>query len=271
MAETLRTAAVQLQAGEDLEQNLRAVRDAVARAAELGAKLVVLPENFAYFGPEVGKRELAEKLGDGGPIQDALRDAARQHAVHVVAGGFPERSGDERRPFNTAAVYDPDGKLLAHYRKLHLFDVELPSGQALRESEATSAGSEVVTVDVDGFRLGLTICYDLRFSELFKRLSDAGSEVLIVPAAFTDQTGKAHWHVLLRARAIEWQCWVVAAGQWGQHPGNRRSFGHSLIADPWGTVVAECSERVGLCIADLDKQFLREVRDKLPRLRHARI
>ena len=265
MAETLRTAAVQLQSDVDLLRNLRAVEQQVRRAVDLGARLVALPENFAYFGPERDRRSLAEGLGESGPIQDCLRELAEKNRIYLLGGGFPERSDDGQRPFNTSVLFDPDGALAASYRKIHLFDVELPSGQALRESAGTSAGSDVVVATVDGFRVGLSICYDLRFSRLYDRLHEAGAEILTVPAAFTEQTGKDHWHVLLRARAIEWQCWVVAPGQWGEHPGQRRSYGHSLIVDPWGTVVAQCSQGVGVCLVDVSRDLLQEVRQRMPR------
>ncbi len=165
----------------------------------------------------------------------------------------------------------PDGRRVASYRKIHLFDVELPDGTELRESVATTAGAEPVVVEVDGFKVGLSICYDLRFPELYRALVDRGAEIIVVPAAFTLQTGKDHWHVLLRARAIESQCWLVAAAQWGRHPKGRASYGHSLVADPWGQVVAECSDRVGVIDADVDREYLERVRRTLPSLAHRRL
>ena len=267
---SLRCAAIQLQSNDRVEENLERCSRLVARAAAAGAQLVLLPENFAFFGPETVKRGLAEELQRGGRITDALRQWARTHSVHLIAGGYPEKSMDASRPYNTSAVFDPAGELVASYRKLHLFDVELPDGRKLCESDGTSAGDEVVVVSVLGYQVGLTICYDLRFPALFAALAERGAEVLTVPAAFTSQTGAAHWHVLLRARAIEWQCWLLAAGQWGQHPGARRSYGHSLIVDPWGTVVAQASERDAVVLADLDKQWLRELRQRIPCAHHRR-
>jgi predicted amidohydrolase len=270
MAETLRAAAVQLQCTDDVAGNLERVAAQTRRAAELGARLILLPENFAFFGPESGRKKVAEDLNQGGPIQSSVSQLARDTQTFVIAGGFPERSADAARPFNTSLVFAPDGSALAKYRKVHLFDVDLP-GVSLRESEGTLAGEDVVVVPIEGFNVGLSICYDLRFSELYRRASDAGADILTVPAAFTEHTGKDHWHVLLRARAIEWQCWVIAAAQWGQHPGGRRTYGHSLIADPWGTVIAECSNREAVCVADLDKALLLEIRRGLPRLHHTRL
>jgi predicted amidohydrolase len=168
-------------------------------------------------------------------------------------------------------VFDPGGNLAAAYRKIHLFDVDLPDGTRLRESDTTTPGREPAVAEVDGFKLGLSVCYDLRFPELYRALVDRGAEVLLVPAAFTLTTGKEHWHVLLRARAIEAQCWLVAAGQWGRHPRGRASYGHSLVVDPWGTVVAEAADRVGFVIADIERPDLARVRDALPSLRHRRL
>lgn len=271
MTETLRVAAVQLQSGADLSTNLDQAGKQVRLAAEAGARLVLLPENFAYLGPESGKVGFAEELGGGGPIQDRMGSLASSLGLYLVAGGMPETSSVPARPYNTSVVFDPAGEPIARYRKVHLFDADLPGGQQLRESASTSAGGDVSVVDIDGFRVGLTICYDLRFGELFQLLSGAGAEILTVPAAFTEQTGRDHWHVLLRARAIEWQCWVAAAGQWGQHSPNRRSFGHSLLVDPWGRVTAECADGVGFCISDFTKDLLEDVRQRLPRLKHGRL
>jgi len=272
MQRSLRVAAVQLSSQEDLEANLSQVRTLVARAAESGAKLVVLPENFAFLGAEADKRALAERLGDlAAPIQDTLSRLAREGSLTLVAGGFPEASGDPLKPFNTCAVFGPDGALLASYRKIHLFDVELPDGSSLLESAAVSPGGEPVVIDIGGFRVGLSVCYDLRFPELYRALVDRGAEVLLVPAAFTLQTGKDHWHLLLRARAVESQSWVVAAAQWGRHPKNRASYGHSLIIDPWGLVVADCSDRVGYVVADLDRDYLESIRTRFPALKHRRM
>lgn len=266
---TLRVAAVQLNCQDVVADNLGTSERMVAQAAERGAELVVLPENFAYMGPETGKRELAERLGDASaPIQKTLSELARRHRVTLVAGGFPEASGDPQRPFNTELVYAPDGELIAHYRKIHLFDVKLPDGSEICESEASGSGKEAVVVEIGGFQVGLSICYDLRFPELYRALVDRGAEVLLVPAAFTLLTGKDHWHVLLRARAIEAQCFVVAAAQWGTHPKGRTCYGHALVADPWGTVIAEASDGVGLAVAELDRKVLDRVRTNLPSLKH---
>jgi predicted amidohydrolase len=268
----LRAAAVQLNSQEDVAGNLSQCREQVRAAAERGARLIVLPENFAYLGPEPGKRDHAERLGDtSAPIQSALTSMAREASAVIVAGGFPERSPDPDRPYNTCAAFGPDGELFGAYRKIHMFDVDLPDGTKLSESAATSAGAEPVVLDVLGFKLGLSVCYDIRFPELYRALVDRGAEVLLVPAAFTLQTGKDHWHVLLRARAIEAQSWLIAAAQWGRHPKGRASYGHALIADPWGTIVAECSDGVGVAVADIDHGYTDRVRESLPSLKHRRL
>lgn len=269
----LRVAALQLSSQDDVRANLEACLRLIRRAAEAGAKLVVLPENFAHFGPEEEKRRHAEVLGDlEAPIQSLLSSAARSLGVAIIAGGMPERSPDPDRPHNTCAVFGPEGNVVAAYRKIHLFDVDLADGSSLRESGATLAGDVTpVVVDVLGFPVGLSICYDLRFPELYRRLVDGGAEILVVPSAFTVHTGKDHWHVLLRARAIESQAWVIAAAQWGRHPRNRTTYGHSLVVDPWGIVVAEASDGVGVVLADVDREVLGRVRASLPSLRHRRL
>ena len=270
--ETLRVAAVQLQSQDDVAQNLAECARLVSVAASEGAQLVVLPENFAYFGAEESKCKLAEHLPDpSGPIQRALSELAREAGVFLVAGGFPEASEDGKRPFNTALVFAPEGALLGSYRKIHLFDVALQDGTILAESSGTSPGQSLSTFDIGRFRIGLSICYDLRFPELYRGLVSRGANVLLVPAAFTVHTGKDHWHTLLRARAIESQAYVIAAAQWGKHPRGRTTYGHSLVVDPWGSVVAEASDRVGVVSATLDLKYLEQVRAAVPCLEHRRL
>jgi predicted amidohydrolase len=272
--ETLRVAAVQLQSQDDVAQNLDECRRLISAACRDGAKLVVLPENFAYFGAEAGKRASAEHLeSPSGPIQTALSEMARSAQVFLVAGGFPEASTDVARPFNSALVFGPDGTLVRRYRKIHLFDVALQDGTSLAESSETTGGAidSLVCFDIGGFRVGLSICYDLRFPELYRALVSRGANVLLVPAAFTLHTGKDHWHPLLRARAIESQAYVIAAAQWGKHPRGRTTYGHSLVVDPWGTVIAEASDQVGFVSATLDLAYLERVRAAIPCLNHRRL
>jgi predicted amidohydrolase len=276
-AHTRTWAALQLTSGDDVERNLARVEELARRARERGASLVVLPENFALMGDDAQKRSLAEAVpepssqrGDLGPVLARLARLARELGVWVAAGGFPERSTDEARPFNTFVALTPEGTLAAKYRKLHLFDVDLADGSSYRESESTSAGDEPVVVELDGVKTGLSICYDVRFPELYRELSREGAEALLVPAAFTLLTGKDHWEVLLRARAIENQCFVVAAAQWGRHPRGRQTFGKSMAIDPWGVAMATASEGEGMALTELDLRYARQVRSTLPALTHRR-
>lgn len=265
----LDVAVVQLSSAERVPENLEVVARLVGEAAGRGAKLVVLPENFAFMGKDEDRRAHAEALGDvTSPIQGLLSKLAREHAVTLVGGGMPERNPASDVPYNTAVVFDARGALAASYRKIHLFDVDLADGTVLKESACTTGGAEPVVVSAGGFAVGLSICYDVRFPELYRKLVDAGAELLLVPAAFTLHTGKDHWHVLLRARAIEAQCYVAAAAQWGKHPLGRTTYGHSLVADPWGTVIAESSDGIGYSIARIEAQKLEHIRASLPSLKH---
>jgi predicted amidohydrolase len=271
-ANVLRVAAVQMSSQADLGANLSECRRLLGQAGAAGASLVVLPENFAYFGPESGKRQLAERIGDEtAPIQALLAESARTHGIVVIGGGMPERSNDPERPHNTAVVIGPNGKVIASYRKIHLFDVDLAEGSRYRESANTTAGSTPVVVPVGGFGVGLSVCYDVRFPELYRALVDRGADVLTIPAAFTVHTGKDHWHVLIRARAIESQAWVIAAAQCGAHPQGRTTYGHSMVVDPWGTPVAEASDHVGVVVADVNRSYLEKVRATVPSLKHRRL
>ena len=269
---TTRVAAVQMCCQEELDGNLQQVGELCARAADQGAEVIVLPENFAYLGPESGKRKIAEDVDRGdGPIMSALQEQAARHGRWLIGGGMPERSADPDRPFSACVVVAPDGRLAAKYRKIHLFDIDLGNGVDYCEPRATTPGSEPVVAEVAGVPVGLSICYDLRFPELYRRLVSGGAQVLAIPAAFTLQTGKDHWTVLLRARAIENQAYVVAAGQWGRHGEARDSYGKTCIIDPWGAVIAQVSEGVGVVSADLDFEYLEQVRTKLPALTHRRL
>lgn len=268
-------AAIQLSSQANVGANLDRAATLVAEAAQRGARLVLLPENFAFLGGgEEERRAIAEDLegGDegGGPIARRLAELSRAHGIWLLGGGMPERSGDRDRPYNTCAVFAPDGRLAARYRKIHLFDVDLGE-RSYRESGSSSPGREPVTVEAEGISVGLSICYDLRFPELYRALSAAGADVLVVPAAFTVTTGKDHWHVLLRARAIEAQAYVIAAAQWGKHPGGRVTYGKSCIVDPWGEVIAQASEGEGVITAVVDRSYLGRVRASLPSLAHRRL
>jgi predicted amidohydrolase len=263
-------AVVQLNSQDNVASNLGRARHWIANAAAHGAKFVALPENFAFMGEEAGKREIAEPLDRArpGPIASALAESAAASGVWVLGGGMPEKSDDPARPYNTSVLVDPTGTIAAVYRKVHLFDVALADGTTACESAATSAGADAVTAEVLGIRVGLSICYDLRFPELYRRLVDDGARIVTVPAAFTLTTGKDHWHVLLRARAVENQVYVLAPAQHGKHPRGRQTYGKSLIVDPWGEVVAQCSEGEGFAVARLDFAYQDRVRSSLPALSH---
>jgi predicted amidohydrolase len=268
----LRVGAVQLCSTHDLSANLARCAELTAQAAAEGAQLVVLPECFSFLGRHEGdKLAIAEALDGNGPVMSTLRELATKHGVWILGGGTPELvRGDNKRTYNTAVTIDPRGELMARYRKIHLFDVEIPGGAVLRESDGTAAGDELVVVDVAGVPIGVSICYDVRFPELYRQLvKDMGAEVLVVPAAFTAHTGAAHWHLLLRARAVEDQAWVVAPAQWGRHNEKRESYGHSLVVDPWGTIVGERAEGDGVVVVTLDGAAVDKRRTQMPCLSHA--
>jgi len=277
-------AAVQMTSTAVVDANLTRAGELVRQAAAAGARMVGLPENFAYLGDDRDHRlALAEALpapedagpaagvpdGPEGPILAAMRRLARDAAVWLLLGGFPER-GTARRIRNTAILLDPEGRVRAIYRKLHLFDVDVPGGKRFRESEAIEPGDDLVVAGTPWGGLGLSICYDLRFPELYRRLTAAGARLVAVPSAFTLETGKDHWHVLLRARAIENQVFLMAPAQFGAHGPSRRSYGHALVVDPWGTILAECGDHEGFALARLDFAYQDRVRAALPCLTHRR-
>ncbi|MBT8088361.1 MAG: carbon-nitrogen hydrolase family protein [Gammaproteobacteria bacterium] len=263
-----------MNSGADLQANLELTEQLLGRAAVDGCELAVLPENFALM-PEHGrdKARHAEEPGSG-PIQDFLAEASRRNGLWIVAGSLPLVSPEiaALRVFGACPVYDPDGVQQAMYRKIHLFDVDLPDNQeSYRESASMYAGDDVVSVAGPFGRLGLTICYDLRFPELYRQLVDQGATLFTVPAAFTVTTGKAHWHTLLRARAIENLAYVIAPGQFGSHPDNRSTYGHSLICDPWGRVLAERAAGNGVVSATIDLEQQAAMRREFPALSNRRL
>ena len=265
-----RVAVVQLCATEDVAANIDTSERLCRGAADAGAATIFLPEAFSFIGRDAGKRRMLEPLPEGGPILDRCRRLAQDTGCHLILGGFHESSADAQRSFNTCVHVDGRGEVAALYRKIHLFDVSLADGTELRESDRTLPGTETVCTDVPFGRLGLSICYDLRFPYLYQALVDQGAIALTVPSAFTATTGAAHWHTLLRARAIECQSYVIAPAQHGAHNPRRRSYGHSLIIDPWGEVLAEIDDGDGFAVADIDAQRLAQVRRDLPSLSHRR-
>jgi predicted amidohydrolase len=270
----LQVAAVQMRSIGDLAANLAVCRRLVGEAAAAGARLVVLPECFSFLGSREGEKMVAaEELEAGtGPVMTLLAALCREHRIWIIGGGTPELvAGDTKRAYNTAVVVDPSGQLVARYRKIHLFDVDIPNGATLRESDGTVAGDELEVVMIDDVPVGLSICYDLRFPELYRKLvHDRGAEVVVIPAAFTAHTGAAHWHVLMRARAIENGCFVLAAAQAGHHEAGRDTYGHSIVVSPWGEIIAEGSVETGVIMADLNLADIGEARQRIPSLQHDR-
>ena len=269
MTDRYLAAVVQIASGAERARNLARIAELVGEAARRGARLAVLPEVVAWRGPREAEPAHVEPIP--GPTSEAMAALARTHRLILCAGSWLEEGPAPGRAFNTTCVFGPDGTLLARYRKIHLFDVDIPGQVAVRESETRSPGADVVVVPTGLGTLGLSICYDLRFPELYRRLAHAGAELLLVPSAFTFPTGAAHWEVLLRARAIENQCYVLAANQTGRSPHGFADYGNSLLVDPWGVVVARAGEGEGIAIAEIDRERLRRVRRELPSLANARL
>lgn len=264
---TPKVAVIQMVSGPDVQANLAAVAQLVAQAATQGAALAVLPENLACMTPDMPRLQaLAEAPGQG-PIQSALADMAHRYKLWLVAGTLPLKAQDGRLS-NSCLVFDACGESVARYDKIHLFDVNVPGGEVHRESAHFAPGREVVVLDTPVGRLGLAVCYDLRFPELFRAMAARGAELFALPAAFTRATGEAHWEVLLRARAIENQCFMLAAAQGGRHFPGRETFGHSLILGPWGEVLAGHALGPGVALATLDREAQRELRARFPVLAH---
>ena len=254
--------------GADKAANLERAEELVARAAGLGAELVVLPEKWNALGSAEVLRGAAEPL-DGGESVDALRGWARRHGCAIVGGSITERRENREKLSNTSVAVDGDGTIVGVYRKIHLFDVEV-GGLVYHESEAEEPGDEATVARLGDWPVGLSVCYDLRFPELFRVLTDGGARLATVPANFTLHTGRDHWEILLRARAIENQLYVAAAAQVGEPVRGRPSYGRSLIADPWGVVLAQAPDVPTIAVADLDRARLEDVRRRLPALTHRR-
>ncbi|BCJ63847.1 carbon-nitrogen hydrolase family protein [Polymorphospora rubra] len=264
----MRVAVCQLNARDEPQENLKTAHELLRRAAAAGADLAVLPEYVDYLGPGARQPEPQPVDGEFGTF---FANAARELGMWVLAGSFHEVGPDPEHTYNTSLVFDRSGALAATYRKIHLYDVEIPGRVSYLESAGVAPGTEPVVADVEGVRVGLSICYDLRFPELYRRLAIAGAEILVVPAAFMMHTGRDHWEILLRARAIENQCYVVAAGQIGDHDPGRTCFGRSMVVDPWGTVLGQAPDAVGVTVVDVDLDRLRRIRAELPSLANRRL
>jgi len=266
---TFRAAVVQMASGPDRRANLERAAALVRQAAAAGARLVALPEMFTWRGAPGDEAAQAEPIP--GPTTDAMAALARECGVVLCAGSMLEAVAGTARLHNTACLFGPDGALLATYRKIHLFDVELPGRVAARESDVYAPGDRVVVVDTPLGRVGLAICYDLRFPELFRRLVADGAEILLVPSAFTAPTGEAHWELLCRARAVENQCVLLAPNQTGPTQRGYAHWGHSVIVDPWGVVLARAGGGEEVVVAEVDRAAVDRVRREMPCLTHARL
>ena len=265
---TLRIALIQMTSTEDRAENLSRAEQLIRKAAGQGAQLVATPENFAELRSSPGPPTFSEPLD--GQIVTRFGRIARDHAVWLLLGSIPEESEEPPKIHNTSVLLRPDGTIAAVYRKIHLFDVEIPGQVELRESDSVLPGDELTQIGTPWGSVGLTICYDLRFPELFRALALGGARLILVPSAFTAFTGAAHWETLLRARAIENQCYVAAPAQTGRHSPSRASHGHSMIVDPWGGIVAVKPEGEGVLMATLEMSHVDEVRRRIPSLQQAR-
>ncbi|WP_430782956.1 carbon-nitrogen hydrolase family protein [Actinoplanes sp. G11-F43] len=264
----MRVAVCQLNSRDDRAHNLAVARDLLGRAAAGGATFAVLPEYVDFLGRSA---DAPEPEAVDGEFAAFFAAAAREFGIWVHAGSFHETGPDAGRTFNTTLLFAPDGERVAVYRKIHLYDVEIAGRVSYQESRTVAPGDRTVVAEVDGVPAGLSICYDLRFPELYRSLAIAGAKILVVPAAFMLHTGRDHWEVLLRARAIENQCYVLAAGQIGDHDPGRTCFGRSMIVDPWGTVLAQAPDTTGVTFADLDLERLEKIRTEVPSLANRRL
>lgn len=269
MSRSFRAGLVQMRTGTDIARNIEDAVRLIEEACRQGAELVTTPEMTNVI--EASQEALLPKLSDEGrdPLVSALRDVARERRIHLLIGSVAIRSGDKL--VNRSLLIAPDGAVVARYDKIHMFDVDLDGGESYRESRTYRAGDTAVLAELPWGRLGLTICYDVRFPQLYRALAKAGADFVTVPSAFTRQTGEAHWHTLLRARAIETGCYMFAPAQGGAHESGRTTYGHSLIASPWGEVVAEIAgDEPGVAVADIDLEAVSAARRRIPALEHDR-
>ena len=264
----LNVAILQMNSKADKQENIVDALALIDRAATTGARLVALPEVWPYLGPEDANREHAETVP--GPITDLLAERARRHGIYIHGGSIYETRPGDPGMYNTAVVIDPQGEIIARYSKIHMFDVVLDGGDEYRESSTVTPGDEIVVTEIDGIPVGLAICYDLRFPELFRILALKGAQAVILPAAFTLMTGKDHWETLIRARAIENEIYMVAPAQWGTYQPGKWCYGRSMVVDPWGTVVATASDGVGIAQATVDLNRVATVRRQIPSLANRR-
>ncbi len=267
-----KVAAIQMTSGPNVQANLDEAAKLIAQAASQGAELIVLPENFSQMPmTELERVGNAEKPGDG-LVQNFLSTQAAKHKTWIVGGTIPIRSDDKAKAYSSSLVYDADGKQVARYNKIHMFDVLIEEqNETYNESATTVAGDEPIVIDTPFGKLGLSVCYDLRFPELFRTMVDMGMEICVIPSAFTAFTGQSHWEPLIRARAIENQCFVIAAAQGGYHVNNRQTYGHSMIVNPWGNILGSVGTGAGVVITEIDKSVLETTRKNFQVLQHRRL
>jgi predicted amidohydrolase len=273
MTTTLTAAAIQMVSTADFNKNLSLAEELLKSAAEMGAKLAVLPENWAYMGEkDTDKLKYAEEEGEG-PIQAFMQDAAKKFELMLIGGAIPIKTGVDHRVYNSCLVYKPDGDCIARYDKIHLFDVSLDDSghESYQESNTIAPGDTVVVANTALGNIGLSICYDIRFPELYRDMLSKDISIITVPSAFTETTGERHWQTLLRARAIENLCFVIAPNQGGKNSVDRATWGHSMIIDPWGDILASMEKGNGVICAELDLDKLRTLRENFPSLQHMRL
>jgi predicted amidohydrolase len=266
-----KAACVQVNTSNDMAQNIAVTADLVRRARDLGADFITTPE--AVLMIERGRKNIMAKSADEAHHAGlaAFRDMARETEAWLLAGSLAVTTDDERLA-NRSVLLDPKGNVVARYDKIHMFDIDLPNGESYRESRVYRPGEEMVLAELPWGTLGLTVCYDMRFPHLYRDLAKAGADFITVPSAFTRPTGRAHWHVLLRARAIETGCFVIAAAQCGTHVGDRKTYGHSLMINPWGEVISDAGpDEIGVTLADIDTEQIAEARGRIPALQHDRV
>ena len=263
-----KVAAIQMVSSIQIQENIETARKLIAQAAEQGAKLVCLPEYWPSIGRnDAEKLDQAEEFGKG-PVQEFMAEVAKEHGIWLIGGTLSLVAPVENKVLNTTLVYDPQGKVISRYDKIHLFSYASGS-EAYDESQYIASGDDVISFETPFGRVGLTVCYDLRFPELFRALGECA--LIVVPSAFTYTTGKVHWEILLRARAIENQCYVMAPAQGGRHETGRRTWGQTVLIDPWGQIIGELQEGEGVVLGELDQSLLASVREKLPALKHRRL
>lgn len=269
--ESFKVAAIQLVSTDIVNDNLKTVAQLVANAVGNGAKLVVLPENFALMPKKSSDLFNKSEVLGGGKIQTFMSALAREHKIWLVGGSVPIRISVDSKVLSACLVYDAHGQQVGHYNKLHLYDVELPdSGHQYRESDTFMAGDDVVAIDTPFGKMGLSICYDLRFPELYRQMMQLGAEFIVVPSAFTEVTGREHWSLLCRARAVENTCYIIAPNQGGLHANGRSTYGHSMVVDPWGNVLGEATIGPDVVVATIDRTKQHKIRKNFPSIEHGR-